>query len=281
MNMLLTLLTLIAIFLNDHKLGKAFDSQCNNEDIFRKDLRGMQSVKEMLSSDQENFYTYPLKSETNTRSNFERFSVSVRNDVSSFMQISVPNDILSITTSNFKQLNVPTIATLIDLRTCDNSLFFYFDTITATSTAKLTYVSASTTTPTRPMESMRPLRLTRMLFPGSSVCLGFVGFVSIGLISLGGITRHISLVGPIGFSGISGLVGQISLVSLGGFIGQISLIDLSASSNHRPIGFIRVIGSGLIALSASAVSLAHRLFGSSASLAYQLIGLFANNLPQP
>jgi hypothetical protein len=135
MNMLLTLLTLIAIFLNDHTLGKAFDSQCNNEDIFRKDLSGMQSVKEMLSSDQENFYTYPLKSETNTRSNFERFSVSVRNDVSAFMQISVPNDIPAITTSNFKQLNVPTIATLIDLRTCDNSLFFYFDTITTTLTA--------------------------------------------------------------------------------------------------------------------------------------------------
>ena len=49
MNMLLTLLTLITIFLIDRTLGKAFDSQRNNKDIFQKDLRGMQRVKEMLS----------------------------------------------------------------------------------------------------------------------------------------------------------------------------------------------------------------------------------------
>jgi hypothetical protein len=52
---------------------------------------------------------------------------------------------LVITTSSFKQLNVPTIATLIDLWTCDNSLSFHFETITATLTAKLTYVSATMT----------------------------------------------------------------------------------------------------------------------------------------
>jgi hypothetical protein len=50
--MLLTLLTLIVIFLIDRTLGKAFDSQRNNKDIFRKDLRGMQRAKEMLSSNQ-------------------------------------------------------------------------------------------------------------------------------------------------------------------------------------------------------------------------------------
>jgi hypothetical protein len=61
------------------------------------------------------------------------------------MQLSVPNEIPAITTSSFKQLNVPTIAPLIDLRTCDNSLPFYFDTITATLTAKSTHVSATTT----------------------------------------------------------------------------------------------------------------------------------------
>jgi hypothetical protein len=129
--------------------------------------------------------------------------------------------------------------------------------------------------------------------------LRFVGFIGLGLVSLGGLTGHISLVGhciiglielaalsnhrlkgliglisrfgllsridrislvgPIGFSGISGLVGQISLVSLGGFIGQISLINLSALSNHWPIGLIGGIGFSLIALSASAVSLACQL----------------------
>jgi hypothetical protein len=51
MNMLLTLLTLITNFLIDRTLGKAFDSQCNNEDVFRKDLRGMKRAKDMLSSD--------------------------------------------------------------------------------------------------------------------------------------------------------------------------------------------------------------------------------------
>jgi hypothetical protein len=53
MNMLLILLTLIATFLFDRTLGKAFDSQRSNKDIFRKDLRGMQRAKEMLSSDHE------------------------------------------------------------------------------------------------------------------------------------------------------------------------------------------------------------------------------------
>jgi hypothetical protein len=67
----------------------------------------------MLRSDQANFYTNPLISETNDGSTFEQFSVSVPNDRPAFMQLSVPNDITAITTSSFKQLNVPTIATLI------------------------------------------------------------------------------------------------------------------------------------------------------------------------
>jgi hypothetical protein len=111
--MLTILLILIVSFLIDCTLGKAFDSQCSNKDIFRKDLRGMQRATEMLSSNQANFYTNPLKSETNDRSNFERFSVLVPNDISAFMQLSVPNDIPAITTSSFKQLNFPTIAHLV------------------------------------------------------------------------------------------------------------------------------------------------------------------------
>jgi hypothetical protein len=145
MNMLLILLTLIVIFLFDRSLGKAFDSQRNNEDIFRKDLRGMQRAKDMLSSNQANFSTNPRKSETIDRSAFERFSVPIPNDVSAFMQLSVPYDIRAITTPSFKQLNVPTIATLIDPRTCDNSLSFYFNIITATLTARSTFISATTT----------------------------------------------------------------------------------------------------------------------------------------
>jgi hypothetical protein len=140
-----TLLTLIAIFLIDGALGKAFDSQRNNKDIFQNDSRRKLCAKEMLRSNQANFYTNPLKSETNDGSTFKQFSVSVPNDGFVFMQLTVPNDITAITTSSFKQLNVPTIATLIDLWTCNNSLSFYFDTSTATSTAKSTHVSATST----------------------------------------------------------------------------------------------------------------------------------------
>ncbi len=63
--MFLTLLTLIAIFLIDRTLGKAFDSQRNNKEFFWNDSRGKQCAKEMLRSDHANFCTTPLKSETN------------------------------------------------------------------------------------------------------------------------------------------------------------------------------------------------------------------------
>jgi hypothetical protein len=62
--MLLTLLTLIVIFLIDSTLGKASNPQCNNKDIFRNDSRGKQCAKEMLWKDHANFCTIPLKSET-------------------------------------------------------------------------------------------------------------------------------------------------------------------------------------------------------------------------
>jgi hypothetical protein len=56
---------LIAIFLIDGTLGKTFDSQHNNKDIFQNDSRGKQCAKELLWSDQANFYANSLKSETN------------------------------------------------------------------------------------------------------------------------------------------------------------------------------------------------------------------------
>ncbi len=144
-NMFLTLLTLIVIFLIDGTLGKAFNSLRNNKDIFRNNSRGKPCAKEMLRSNHATFCTISLNSETNDGSTFEQFSVSVPNDGPAFMQLSVPNDITAIITSSFKELNVPTIATLIHLWTCDDSLSFYFDTITTTSTAKLTHVSATLT----------------------------------------------------------------------------------------------------------------------------------------
>ncbi len=69
-------------------------------------------MKEMLRSDQANFYTNPLKSETNDGSTFEQFSVSVPNDGPAFMQLSVPNDFPAITTSSFLQRYVPMNATI-------------------------------------------------------------------------------------------------------------------------------------------------------------------------
>jgi hypothetical protein len=134
------LLTLIAIFLFA-SLGQAFDSQRNNEDVFRNVQRKCFEATRA----QANFSTNPQKSETNDRSAFERFSVPIPNDGPAFMQLSVPNDIPAITTSSFKQLNVPTIATLIDPPTCGISLSFYFNIITASLTARSTFVSATTT----------------------------------------------------------------------------------------------------------------------------------------
>jgi hypothetical protein len=80
MNTLQVLLTLIAIFLFV-LFEQALDSQRNNEDIFRNDSREMQRAKEMLWSNQANFYTNSLKSETNDRSAFKRFSVPIPNDI--------------------------------------------------------------------------------------------------------------------------------------------------------------------------------------------------------
>jgi hypothetical protein len=92
------------------------------------------------------------------------------------------------------------------------------------------------------------------------------GFV--GLIGLIGFIGHIGLIGHNGLFGfglddhngfvdIFSLVG-IDFVGLKCLIGQFSLINSLALSNHWPISIIGIVGFGLIALSASAVLLAHR-----------------------
>jgi hypothetical protein len=141
----LTLLTLIAIFLIDGTLGKAFDSQRNNKDIFRNDSRGKQCAKEMLRSDHANFCTISLKSEINdpmSHTGIEPLSLSDFLDKTTglFQSIDyvptfptgveplslssssnktnglfqsmdhVPNDFPAITTSSFLQCYVPTTA---------------------------------------------------------------------------------------------------------------------------------------------------------------------------
>jgi hypothetical protein len=98
------LLRLIAIVLFA-TFGQAFNSQCNNKDIFRYDSRGKQRAKEMLHSDQGNFCTNPLKSETNDSSAFEQLSVPIPHDgPARFMQLPVPNNGPAIITSSFLQL---------------------------------------------------------------------------------------------------------------------------------------------------------------------------------
>ncbi len=90
--MFLALLTLIVIFLIDGTLGKAFDSQRNNKDIFLNDSRGKQCAKEMLWNNHATFCTIPLKSETND------------GPASTIKQLSVPDKGPAITTSSFLQL---------------------------------------------------------------------------------------------------------------------------------------------------------------------------------
>jgi hypothetical protein len=104
--MFLALLTLITVFLFDRTLGKAIDSQCNNRNIYGNGLRGMQHAKEMLWSDQANFYMNPLTSQTSVSYSFEQSSVPIPNDVpaSIIKQHSVPYD----GPVHFKQVSGPT-----------------------------------------------------------------------------------------------------------------------------------------------------------------------------
>jgi hypothetical protein len=71
----------------------------------------------------------------------------------------------------------------------------------------------------------------------ASAC-SFIGFVGLGLVSLGGLISNISLIGftSLGLISLVGLINHISLVSLGGFSGidDYSLVEL--------IGHISLVG---------------------------------------
>ena len=143
--MLLTLLMLIAIFLFDRSLGKAFDSQCNNEDIFQKDLRGMIRAKEMLSSDQANFSTNPRKSETNDRSAFKRFSVPISNDGPASTLSSFLSQLTVVPTSSFSHFHVTT-NTATGPTSLNDVTIAHVSATTATTTATMSQVPATATT---------------------------------------------------------------------------------------------------------------------------------------
>jgi hypothetical protein len=157
-----TLLMLIAVFLFDHTFGKALNSQCNNRDINQKDSRGMQCAKEMLWSDQANFYTNPLKSEPNDgpASTIEQLSVPNDGPASTIKQLSVPNDgpastikqrslpnegpahlkqlsVPNDSPAHFKQLSVPTKSLATTPRNlfllCNKDNSEYYDSLPYTS----------------------------------------------------------------------------------------------------------------------------------------------------
>jgi hypothetical protein len=164
MNMLLTLLTLITIFLIDRTLGKAFDSQCNNEDVFRKDLRGMQHAKVMLSSDRANFYTNPRKSETNDSSAFKRLSVPIPNDVPASTTSSFLSQSTVVPTSSFLHFHVPTNAasTTTGLTSLNDVTIAHVYATTATTTATTTQVPATrTATMNAPIYQLEKCKATR------------------------------------------------------------------------------------------------------------------------
>jgi len=160
------LLTLIAIFLFA-LLGQAFGSQRSNKDIFRKDLKGMQRAKGMLSSNQANLSTNPQKSETNDRSAFKRFSVSISNDGPSLTISSFLSQLTVVPTSCFSHFHVPndgpasTISSFLSqLMIVPTSSSLHYVPTNATSTATgltslngvtIAHVSATTATMTATM----------------------------------------------------------------------------------------------------------------------------------
>jgi hypothetical protein len=129
-------------------MGKAFNSQCSNKEIFRKDLRGMQHAKEMSSSDQANFSMNPRKSETNDSSAFEQFSVPISNDVPSSTTSSFLSQLTLVPTSSFLHFHVPTNATstATGLTSLNDVTIAHVSATSATTTATMTQVPATATT---------------------------------------------------------------------------------------------------------------------------------------
>jgi len=77
------------------------------ETFSEKDLREMQRAKELLSSDQANFYTNPRKSESNDSSAFERFSVPIPNDGPASTTSSFLSELTVVPTSSSLHFHIP------------------------------------------------------------------------------------------------------------------------------------------------------------------------------
>ena len=145
MNMLLILLTLIANFLIDSTLGKAFDSQRNNEDFSEKAQEECNLQKEMLWSDQANFDTNPLKSEINESSTFERLSVPIPNDIPASSMSSFLSQLRVVPTSSFSHFHVPMNATstATGLNSFNDVTIAHVSATTATTIVTMTQVPAT------------------------------------------------------------------------------------------------------------------------------------------
>ncbi len=148
------LLRLIVVILFT-TFGQPFDSQCNNKDIFQYDSRGKQRMKEMLHSDHGNFYTNPLKSETNDSSTFERLSVPIPHDnPASFVSIFLSQSMV-VPTSSFLHFHVPTNAT----NTATGLRIHYDSHQTSLNDVTIAHVSTTTATTTATMTNVTATRI--------------------------------------------------------------------------------------------------------------------------
>ena len=134
----------------DHK-GKAFSSQRNNKDIFRKqNSRGMQRAKEVLSSNQANFHRNPRKSEINDSSTFEWLSVPIPNDIPASTMGSFLSQLTVVPTSSSLHFHVPMNATstATGLTSLNDATIAHVSTMTATTLASPLLSTSCLSTPT-------------------------------------------------------------------------------------------------------------------------------------
>ena len=137
----------------------------------RKDSRGTQLAKEMLSSDQTNLYKNPLKSETNDSSTLERVYVPIQNDIPASTMISFLSQLTLVPTSIFSLFHVPSNATSTTTRlrihnnshqtSLNEATTAHVSATTAIMTVTMTQVPATATTNT-PIYQLDKCKATRV-----------------------------------------------------------------------------------------------------------------------
>ncbi len=125
----------------------------------------MRSAKEMLLSDQANFFTNPRKSETNDRSTFKRLSVPIPNDIpASTMSSCFLSQLTVVPTSSYSHFHAPTISTstATGLTSLNDVTIAHVSATTATTTATKTQVlTTRTATTNAPIYQLDKCKATR------------------------------------------------------------------------------------------------------------------------